>query len=70
MVVSHLLEVIIILTLRFLLARDNKSRDRVQGISGRKSEDDKLASERERDATAFSEYDRWGKLELWVQYMY
>jgi hypothetical protein len=55
MIISHLLEVVIILTLRFLLARDNKSRDCIQGISGRESEDEKLARERERDATAFSD---------------
>jgi hypothetical protein len=55
MIVSHLLEVIVILALRFLLARDNKSRDRIQGISGQESEDEKLVRERERDATAFSD---------------
>lgn len=43
MIVSHLLEVVIILTLRFLLARDNKSRDRIQGISEQESKDEKLA---------------------------
>jgi hypothetical protein len=42
MIVSHLLEVVIILTLRFLLARDSRSRDHIQGISGQESEDEKL----------------------------
>jgi hypothetical protein len=55
MIVSHLLEVVVILTLRYLLARDNKSRDRIQGVSGSETEDEKFARERERDATAFSD---------------
>jgi hypothetical protein len=54
MIVSHLLEVAIILTLRLLLARDNKSWYRIQGISGKESVDEKRERERERDATAFS----------------
>jgi len=49
MIVSHLLEVCVILTLRFLLARENKKRDRIQseragGLEGR-----------DLDATAFSD---------------
>jgi len=32
MVVSHLLEVVVVLTLRVLLSRENKRRDRVQGL--------------------------------------
>ena len=53
-IVCHLLEVVIILALRFVLSRENKRRDKVQGIIG---EDplDKQAREVERDRTAFSD---------------
>lgn len=49
MIVSHLLEVVLILTLRLLLARENRRRDRMQsqyegGMEGR-----------DLDATAFSD---------------
>lgn len=49
MIVSHLIEVVLILTLRFVLARENKRRDRIQsqmegGLEGR-----------DLDATAFSD---------------
>ena len=49
MIVSHLIEVCVILTLRFLLSRENKRRDKIQsampgGLEGR-----------DMDATAFSD---------------
>ena len=49
MIVSHLLEICVILTLRFLLGRENKRRDGIQselpgGLEGR-----------DLDATAFSD---------------
>jgi len=55
MIVSHLLEVVVILTLRFLLARENKRRDVVQGVSEGETEVLKMERERERDLTAFSD---------------
>lgn len=55
MIVSHLLEVVVILSLRVLLSRENKRRDKVQGIGGVESEDVKMDRERERDRTAFSD---------------
>jgi MFS family permease len=55
MIVSHLLEVVVILTLRFLLLRENKRRDKVQGIHAGESEELRAERERERDRTAFSD---------------
>jgi MFS family permease len=55
MIVSHLLEVVIILTLRVLLGRENKRRDKLQGIGESEDEEVKLERERERDRTAFSD---------------
>ncbi len=55
MIVAHLLEVIVILTLRFLLARENRLRDKAQGISESETEEEKERRERERDETAFSD---------------
>ncbi|KAN0096515.1 putative MFS allantoate transporter [Hyaloscypha variabilis] len=55
MVVSHLLEVVVILTLRVLLSRENKRRDKLQGVSESEGEDSKAERERERDRTAFSD---------------
>jgi MFS family permease len=55
MIVSHLIEVVLVLTLRFLLARENRKRDRLQGITGSETEEEKMVRERERDATAFSD---------------
>ena len=55
MIVSHLLEVVVILTLRFLLARENKRRDNAQGIHAGESEELRADRERERDRTAFSD---------------
>ena len=55
MVVSHLLEVVVILTLRVLLSRENRRRDRLQGIGEGEVEEVKLERERERDRTAFSD---------------
>jgi len=52
---SHLLEVVVILSLRFLLARENKRRDKVQGVSAAETHEMKAERERERDATAFSD---------------
>lgn len=49
MIVSHLMEVVVILTLWVLLARENKRRDRVQG------EKDGGLEGRDLDATAFSD---------------
>ena len=48
MIISHLLEVVVILTLRFLLSRENKRRDRVQGVSDGESEEMKVEREGER----------------------
>ena len=49
MIVSHLIEVTIVLLLRFLLSRENKRRDRIQGqeVGGLEG--------RDLDATAFSD---------------
>lgn len=55
MIVSHLLEVVVILTLRMLLSRENKRRDMVQGIGREESEEMKVERKRERDRTAFSD---------------
>lgn len=55
MIVSHLLEVVVILTLRVLLSRENKRRDALQGIREGETEEEKIERERERDATAFSD---------------
>ena len=55
MIVSHLLEVCVILILRDLLARENKRRDNVQGIYAGESDELKMDRERERDRTAFSD---------------
>jgi hypothetical protein len=55
MIVSHLLEVVVILTLRFLLSRENKKRDKLQGIHEAESEE-RIERERERDRTAFSDW--------------
>ena len=49
MIVSHLIEVVVILTLRYLLSRENRRRDRVQ------SQDDGGLEGRDLDATAFSD---------------
>ncbi|KAI9806903.1 MAG: hypothetical protein M1833_002561 [Piccolia ochrophora] len=49
MIVSHLLEVVLILILRFLLKRENDRRDRIQ------SSMDQEELEREKDRTAFSD---------------
>jgi len=54
MIVCHLLEVTLILILRFMLSRENKRRDIVQGIVGEGS-DDMKRREMERDRTAFSD---------------
>jgi len=55
MIVSHLLEVVVILTLRFMLSRENKRRDKLQGIYVGESEELRFERERERDRTAFSD---------------
>jgi MFS family permease len=68
MIVSHLIEVVLILTLRFLLARENRIRDKLQGITGNESEEEKMVRERERDATAFS--DMTDKENLNFRYIY
>lgn len=54
MIVSHLLEIVVILTLRALLGRENKRRDKVQGVIG-ESEEDKIRRGIEADRTAFSD---------------
>jgi len=55
MIVSHLIEVVVILTLRLLLSRENKRRDKIQGVGESEGEDAKAERERERDRTAFSD---------------
>ncbi|KAF8849123.1 putative MFS allantoate transporter [Acephala macrosclerotiorum] len=55
MIVSHLLEVVVILTLRLVLSRENKRRDREQGIGFDEGEETRELRERERDRTAFSD---------------
>ena len=55
MIVSHLLEVVVILTLRVLLSRENKRRDKLQGVGESEGDEAKLKRERERDRTAFSD---------------
>ncbi|KIM92856.1 hypothetical protein OIDMADRAFT_46519 [Oidiodendron maius Zn] len=55
MVVSHLLEVAVILLLRVLLASENKRRDLLQGIGVEDSDEARAARERELDRTAFSD---------------
>lgn len=55
MIVSHLLEVVVVLTLRVLLSRENKRRDKLQGVGENESEDTKLERKREKDITAFSD---------------
>ena len=55
MIGSHLIEIVVILTLRFLLARENKRRDKLQGIHGVTSEEERIEREMERDRTAFSD---------------
>lgn len=55
MIVSHLLEVVIILTLRFMLKRENIRRDRLQEIYADETPEQKMDRERERDRTAFSD---------------
>lgn len=53
-IVSHLLEVAIILVLRFFLMIENRRRDKIQAICDSESEEDKLAREIERNTTTFS----------------
>lgn len=55
MIVSHLIEVVVILTLRALLARENKRRDVLQGVNPQETAEEKEERERERDRTAFSD---------------
>ena len=43
------------MTLRVLLSRENKRRDKLQGICESEDEEVKLERERERDRTAFSD---------------
>ena len=62
MIVSHLIEAVLVLTLRFLLARENKRRDKIQsamegGLEGR-----------DLDATAFG--DLTDKENLNFRYIY
>jgi len=49
MIVSHLIEVVVVLTLRFVLSRENKRRDRVQGLM------EGGLDGRDLDATAFGD---------------
>jgi hypothetical protein len=55
MIVSRLLEVVVTLTLRVLLGRENKRRDKLQGVGESEGEDAKLDREKERANTAFSD---------------
>jgi hypothetical protein len=68
MIGSHLIEVIVILTLRLLLSRENERRDRVQGVSESEGEEAKLERERERDKTVFSDMTDWEDLNF--RYIY
>ena len=43
------------MTLMVLLSRENKRRDKLQGVSESEGEDSKAERERERDRTAFSD---------------
>ncbi|KAG4437112.1 hypothetical protein IFR05_007410 [Cadophora sp. M221] len=55
MIVSHLLEVVVILVLRLLLSRENKKRDRMQGVGEGESVEARAERAREADRTAFSD---------------
>jgi hypothetical protein len=56
MIVSHLLEVVVVLVLRFLLRRDNLRRDKIQGINqGQATERELEMHEKDLDATAFGD---------------
>jgi len=55
MIVSHLLEVAVILLLRLLLSKENKRRDCMQGVNDGESVEARINREREADRTAFSD---------------
>ena len=68
MIVSHLLEICVILVLRFLLQRENARRDKVQGVGKWATGEDDSAAERDLNATAFG--DLTDKENLNFRYIY
>lgn len=71
MIVSHLAEIALLLSLRFLLWRENCRRDRIQGIlrdDGQVDADVAAARQRDLDATAFN--DLTDKENLNFRYIY
>ena len=68
MIVSHLIEICVILLLRFLLQRENARRDRLQGVGKWAHEDNTGLPERDLDATAFG--DLTDKENLNFRYIY
>ena len=68
MIVSHLMEICVILLLRFLLQRENARRDRVQGVGKWAQGEDTALTERDLDATAFG--DLTDKENLNFRYIY
>ncbi|KAI9035728.1 MFS general substrate transporter [Aspergillus affinis] len=67
MIVSHLLEIVVVFVLRFLLARENKERDKLQGIDGVNVLEREL-HEQDVDASAFG--DLTDKENLNFRYIY
>jgi MFS family permease len=55
MIVCHLIEVVVVLVLRLLLSRENKRRDKLQGVGESESEETRAERERMKGATAFSD---------------
>lgn len=55
MIVSHLLEVVVILLLRWMLGRENRRRDRLQEVGGLENEEQNIEKKKERDWTALSD---------------
>lgn len=68
MIVSHLIEICIVLTLRFLLKHENARRDRLQGVGKWARAEADGAAERDLDATAFG--DLTDKENLNFRYIY
>ena len=82
MIVSHLIEVCLILTLRFILARENKRRDQIQsamegGLEGRDLDatafgdlTDKENLNFRYESTCLSFANQWASLLIFVRYIY
>ena len=68
MIVSHLLEICVILLLRFLLQRENARRDKIQGVGKWATREDDSVALRDLDATAFG--DLTDKENLNFRYIY